>query len=511
MPSVVSNPPPTSCGKCFPLLVLLWSAHCTLFTGVCPADDPVLAAPADLPAVVARCEGAVVALARVVATPAAPLPPRYDPFEALGKLDAGPVPDGLGTGVIVQIEDERRLLILTNQHLITSQLEPQDALEEHLFVRTVQGHTLTAKVRAYDPRSDLAVLVAELKDLTAADLNIQPLSIGAAEAAAKGSFVIVLGNPFGLARDGSASVQTGIISNRQRAPAPLPGQESIQSPATIHQLGTLFQLDLRLSPGMSGAAVCNRQGELIGLTTMLPALQGDPTAAAFAVPMTPEIRRIVATLLRGEEVEYGFLGIDPEDSDPLDLAAARPEIIQARCAAVARVSRRSPAELAGLLSGDLIYQIDREVIRSRTDLVRVVGLLGPGQAAQLHVFRPRTRERLVLTAVLAKWPLYDDRRLIATRPTFVPWAGLSLDYATGRVRYLPDSFLATFPQGVMITQVLRDSPAAESGLQPGVLITRVAGEPVRSPSEFLQRVQVLEGPVELETSLGNRFTVQPEP
>lgn len=490
------------------LLALLCSVHGQ--TATADDVDPALALQRRVVRVTAQVEPAMVSIVRVIASAESPLPADFDPFRPLRLEESGPVADGFGSGVILKVEGSTRLLILTNHHVVTSRAGRDEAQTDRLYVRTIGGHTLPATLRAFDPRSDLAVLEAELTAVTADVLKIIPPQIGSGEDLHKGDFVLALGNPWSLARDGSCSVAAGMVGNRARRPLEKPDQDRIDSAATIHELGTLLQLDMRLPLGMSGGALVNLQGELVGLTTSLAALQGDPTAAGFAIPMTPGIRRIVESLLKGEEVEYGFLGVDPDDGYPEDLRPARPFITQATAARVGRVALKSPAALAGLEEGDQVYAVGEVSIRRGSDLVREIGLLGPGAVAVLKVFRPRNRQMLTLEVALGKWPVYDDRRLVVTHPQYPSWRGLRVDYPTGRFRYLPDSFLSVFPEGVVITDVVADSPAALAQLKPGMTIRQVAGEPVKSPAAFYAAVAASKEAVSIQLAADDLRVVPEE-
>ncbi len=75
------------------------------------------------------------------------------------------------------------------------------------------------------------------------------------------------------------------------------------------QFPTLLQLDTKLNLGMSGGAVINLKGELVGITTMASSPAGFDALAGYAVPMDRIIRRAIATLKEGKEVEYGLLGL----------------------------------------------------------------------------------------------------------------------------------------------------------------------------------------------------------
>ncbi|MEZ5939888.1 MAG: trypsin-like peptidase domain-containing protein [Planctomycetaceae bacterium] len=457
--------------------------------------------------VAGQASPAVVSIALVVLEKDDSLPPGFDPFNAVvNPGESGPVTEGFGSGVVVRVDDSQDLLVLTNHHVITSQIGFDDTVQQKLFVRTVGGHTLEAVVHAFDPRSDLAVLRCRLNGLTAETLKIQPPAFREEPTFRKGEFVLVLGNPLAIARDGNCSMAWGMISNISRRPA---GEieDTVNSAATIHQLGTLLQLDARLPLGMSGGAVLDLDGHLIGLTTSMAAGVGDANPAGFAIPLDAGMQRVVKTLLKGEEVEYGFLGIDPEDSTVEDLRLARPFVTQAKCVHVSRVATQSPAARCDLREGDLVYKVNGTEVHDRSDLIRLLGLLGPEAEARLSVYRPSTRQFLTRTATLGKWPMYDDRRLVVTNQKYADWRGLRVDYATGRFRYLPDGFFSTYPLGVIVTSVNENSPAAEADVDPGIRITEVGGKEVLTPSEFYAAVDAAKGPVELLLADGERRVV----
>src|SRR5262249_52545319 len=142
---------------------------------------------------------------------------------------------------------------------------------------------------------------------------------------------------------------------------------------SIHEYGTLLTVDTRLQLGASGGALLNLDGELIGITTSLAAMQGYEKSAGYAIPFDAGTRRIIGELLQGYEAEYGFLGISPESSR-WSAEPGRP-IAGVRAA---HVAADSPAAQAGLHLNDLILQINGQAVRDVSDLMRIVGLLGPG-------------------------------------------------------------------------------------------------------------------------------------
>ena len=159
--------------------------------------------------------------------------------------------------------------------------------------------------------------------------------------------MLSLGNPYAIARDGSASASWGMISNVSRRPAPA-RQHDLGTPEakTIHQFGTLLQVDTRMELGTSGGALVNLRGELIGVTTSLAALEGYEQSVGFAIPIDSFSRRVIETLCRGYEVEYGFLGLTPIPVLP-DQLRRDGRFKQLSAVRVEQVIPNSPAAIAG--------------------------------------------------------------------------------------------------------------------------------------------------------------------
>ncbi|MHB8903312.1 MAG: S1C family serine protease, partial [Thermoguttaceae bacterium] len=214
------------------------------------------------------------------------------PHQLPSPEDADFIPTEYATGVVV----DRRGLVLTAYHALRPDSE--------YFVTTHQQRRYRASIKAADPRSDLAVLTLEADDLV-------PLALGDAGKLRRGQFVIALGNPYSVARDGQASASWGIVANLNRKAPPAPSETDSAGKPTIHHFGTLIQTDARLNLGTSGGALVDLEGRMVGLTTALAAVAGYETSAGYAYPVNEMFRRVLDTLKRGREVEYGFLGIEP--------------------------------------------------------------------------------------------------------------------------------------------------------------------------------------------------------
>lgn len=387
-------------------------------------------------------------------------------------FDPNWMPQDFGSGVIIA-EDG---LILTNHHVI----ERADAV----WVILNSGRALRAEIWAADPRSDLAVLRIAANGLT-------PIVIGDASKMKKGHLVLALGNPFAMARDGRASASWGIIANIARR-LPPPASNSTEE-LTLHHNGTLFQTDARLNYGSSGGALINLKGEMIGLVTALAAVRGYDQAAGYAIPLDDMMKRILGVLKEGREVEYGFLGVLPENVRAPEGESAPPGTPR-EGARVAECFVGSPGYQGGLVKDDTIIAVDGVPVRNREELVLTVGTRFAGNRIPFDVIRDGRRTTLQVT--LGKYPVLGSVYASVRPPV---WRGIRIDFtsvllknsATGqRLMDIPDG-------GVLITDVQDDSPAARAGITPNSILTHVGGVRVHWPSEFHEAVKNLQGPIDV--------------
>ncbi|MFV0443654.1 MAG: trypsin-like peptidase domain-containing protein [Planctomycetaceae bacterium] len=469
-------------------------------------------------AAIRAAEPSVVSIARV---PSARLngltsPPARFPALASGELGTSFVATDFGSGVILSgaADDENRY-VLTAAHVVFGRRsysdpgDPETLAKTDLYVRLASRHILPAELIAADQRSDLAVLRLPLLDSGIPIESAPPIAMGDGVPLVKGRLVVALGNPYAIARDGSASASIGIVSNVSRRPWPPRGvlSDPTEEDLTIHHYGTLLQVDTRLNLGASGGALVDLQGRLVGLTTAMAALEGYEKSVGYAVPIDHAAIHIIESLQQGYEVEYGFLGIQPGEADAQQLAPFRQLTTQASAARVRRVAPGSPAELGSLRVNDIVLKVGETPVYSDLDLVREVGWLGPDVVAKLSVLRPDENRVLEVECRLGKWPVYDESLSIVTRERQPVWRGLHIDYATARKRYLPANPLLAFPTGVVVTRVDPDTPAAKAGLAEGLFIVEAAGRSIGSPADFQSVITDATGDVVLKLSNGSSVTV----
>jgi serine protease Do len=446
-----------------------------------------------------RAEKSVVAIARVRREKDAPAREPGDigipllPLDREFGLDAVPtdpkfVPNEFGTGVVIDAKG----LIVTNYHVIG------DVRGAEYYVWLARK-PYAAKVKAADPWLDLAVLQIEAE-------NLQAMPFGDGRAVKKGQFVIALGNPYAIARDGQPSAAWGIVSNLQRqAPAPRGGTRPSDGRETLHHWGTLIQTDARLELGASGGALVNLKGEMVGLTTSLAALYGYERPGGFAIPIDEDFKRALDTLKTGRLPDYGFLGVAPRTLAMSDRQRGR------FGAAVEDIVPATPAAAAGIKSGDIITHVDGRQVFDDIDLIRQVSALAADSEITLTLRRGNR-------AVQAPVKL-SKKRLEGARPGFAEvslptWRGLRVEYATAAPLFR-DQSRDLDPDGcVGVIEVERDSPAWKAGLRPGDFVSHVEKTRVATPAQFYDAAALLAGEARLQLTAVEPEkalrTVQPE-
>ena len=453
------------------------------------ADDQALAVVAAIEAAtvsaIDRAQHSVVAIARVgrARAPAAQLDQlRLDPFRLgnpfplLDRPDnADFVPTLFGSGIVISDDG----FIVTCGHVLDNPREHDYYvwLDKQSYAARVVG--MPAKVLASDPFSDLAVLKIDASNLRPATFSQHELR--------KGQFVIALGNPQAIARDGQASASWGIVSNLKRV-APADPDAGDSGKDTIHHFGTLIQTDAKLNLGMSGGALVNLRGEVVGLTTALAATAGYEQAAGFAIATDAMFLRVVETLKAGKLPEFGFLGIQPDDLRTFEKSRGM------NGARVSVVIPGLPGEQAGLRADDVIYQVDDNQVTDRSDLFRQLSQASAGTQVRLYVhrFRPgrNAPESLQLSAMLSKKPLNTRWPGYAVNAP-VSWRGMLVDYATAVSSDWTRSGLGggrRVAVKLAIESVDPDTPAWNAGLRPGYGLISVGETTLESPDDFYRLV-----------------------
>lgn len=377
------------------------------------------------------------------------------------------IPPSFGSGVVIDAQG----LILTNYHVV------QEAAK--IFVRLPGGRGSYADIHAADPRCDLAVL----KLLNPNVLPLKAIPLGDADKMERGNFVLTLSNPFAVGfRDGQPSASYGILSNiRRRAIMNLKEEERIKP---FHYYGTLLQTDARLQLGCSGGALLNLKGELVGLLSSLAAIQGGETAGGFAVPINQAMRPIIDVLKKGEEVDYGFLGVSFDQRNPNGQLGVPLRFI----------GEGSPAAIDGKLKpGDVILAVDDQPIHESDDVYTTVGMRLAGSKVKLHYKRNNKDAFVDITLAKLYVPGKKISSSLGNRPYF---RGMRVDHSSLVVQVEERTTNIT-PRGVLVTEVLPKTSAANANLKNGDIVTHVNGTAVTTPAAFYQAVDQARGEITL--------------
>jgi serine protease Do len=347
----------------------------------------------------------------------------------------------LGSGFVISPDGH----IITNSHVVEDAEEIQVVFGERTNV--------PARLVGRDPATDIAVLKVDPQP------NMAAVAWGDSDAAEPGSWAIAIGSPFGL----GGTVTVGVVSARSRDIQSGPYDDYIQTDASINR-------------GNSGGPLFNARGEVIGVNTAIFSPSGVNIGIGFAVPSNTA-RSVADQLIRTGRVERGYVGLRLQEVTPaLAQALGRPD---GKGALVASVEPGGPAERAGIKSGDVITQFNRQPVESGRDLSRAVAATKPGAQASLTVIRDGRTEELTVT-IGQRQEERTQQAAAGSEDT-----GKRLGVALAPVPEATRGQLGLEPgaSGVLIQQVEPNSPAAETGLRAGDVIVSANNQPVNAPTD----------------------------
>jgi S1-C subfamily serine protease len=253
-------------------------------------------------------------------------------------------------------------LIVTNDHVIRE--------AEAITVVLSGGRRCQASVVGRDPRSDLAVI-------SVPQHGLKPVEMSDLADVRVGQWALAMGNPFGMARDGNPSLTYGIVSCLGKS---LPELEVGDA-----YYGNLIQTTAAINPGNSGGPLFNIHGQVIGVNTAIEVAPVQGEGMGFAVPICARTRSIIDSLMRGEEVQYGCLGVQIRDGNDQYLLSAYDG--DDRGVAVTRVFPDSAAALAQIVAGDLLVEFRGTRLTGMDQLIRLVGATPVGEEVRVQLFR----------------------------------------------------------------------------------------------------------------------------
>jgi len=353
----------------------------------------------------------------------------------------------LGSGVIISPDG----YILTANHVV-------DGMDEiKVAVGSSDSKKFTAKVVGNDPPTDVAVLKIDGKDLPA-------VTLGDSDQLEVGDVVLAIGNPFGVGQ----TVTRGIVSAL--------GRSGLRG---FNQYQDFIQTDAAINPGNSGGALVDAEGRLVGINTaIIPNENGGNQGIGFAVPVNLA-RHVMERLIGGGKVTRGYLGIFPDDITP-GLAEAF-KLPDQSGALVNDVEPNTPAQKAGIKSGDVITEINSKKINDANSLRLMISEMAPGTSVTVKLLRGGQEK--TVTFALAELPdetagsANNGKNSGPANPKMDALDGVTVADLIQHVReqlQLPDNI-----QGVLVADVDQDSNSADAGLQPNDVIVEINHQPVK--------------------------------
>jgi len=256
---------------------------------------------------------------------------------------------GTGSGVIVAPDG----LVLTNSHVVGG--------ATRVSATTVDGRSLTARVVGDDPDTDLALVRVD------APVTLPAAPLGNSKLLKRGQLVIAIGNPLGF----ESTVTTGVVSALGRSLRARSGR----------LIDDVIQTDAALNPGNSGGPLVSSHGEVVGINTaLIMGAQG----ICFAVASNTA-SFVLGELVRHGRVRRAYIGIAAQQFALSRRRRHAAGLTQESAVMVASVEPGSPAERAGLNSGDVILALDALAITGADDLIRVLAGDKIGRTIELEV------------------------------------------------------------------------------------------------------------------------------
>jgi serine protease Do len=343
---------------------------------------------------------------------------------------------GLGSGFIISSDG----VILTNAHVVAEATE--------ITVKLTDRREFDAKVLGVDKRTDIAVLKIDAKNLPA-------VKIGHASELKVGEWVAAIGSPFGFEN----TITSGIVSAKARA---LPDENYVP----------FIQTDVAVNPGNSGGPLFNMDGEVIGMNSQIFSRTGGFMGLSFAIPIDVAMQ-VKDDLVHNGKVTRGRIGVQIQDMN--QALANSFGLPKPQGALIAGVEPGSPAEKAGLKSGDVVLGVNGKEINQVSELSGAIAATKPGNNTRLQVWREgKSRDVDVKVAELMEQKVAMNNGGDSQTSSKL---GLT-------VRELaPDEQAQLKTEGGLVVQNASGA-AARAGIQPGDVILAFNDTPLKSVEQL---------------------------
>lgn len=381
---------------------------------------------------------------------------RFFDFD-FGDNDAPQPRGGFGSGVIVDAKG----VILTNFHVVDG--------ADQVTVQLSDGRKFNSKDVKTDPKTDLAIIRIE------APAALPFLELGDSDAMQIGDRVLAVGAPFGL----TGTVTHGIISAKDR---------SLQ----LNMYEDFLQTDAAINPGNSGGPLVSLDGKIIGINAAIKSRSGGWQGVGLAVSSNLA-KNIMPQLLKDGVVHRGYLGVQIKDISEPDIAERLGLKEGERGVLVTQVFEDTPGAKAGLKDGDVITALDGKAIRNGHELQIFMARQPIGKTVEVRGLRDGQSKTFQVT--IEEQPRkYGTVRVPVPRRIEREPDTLSIDKIGVEAVDLTADVAESLgykeqKRGAVIAKVDRDGLAADSGLRPGTLITKVDKKAIRSAKDLREAIE----------------------
>lgn len=334
----------------------------------------------------------------------------------------------LGSGVIISANG----YIVTNNHVV-------EGADEIIITLPDDEKEYKAKIIGEDPKTDLAVIKIEAKEL-------QVAKFGDSSNLLEGDIVFAIGNPFGVGE----TITQGIISALNK------------NNVGLNQYENFIQTDASINPGNSGGALVDSRGALIGINSAILSKTGGNNGIGFAIPSNM-VQKIASSLVESGKIERGFMGVSIAD-----LTNDLKELYESKQGAlILMIEKNSPAEKGGIQVSDLILEVDGVKIKNANDLKNTVANIAPEKTIAITY----ERDKKVKTTKI-KLARMDPEQVVASEGKAIsPIEGLNLIEINDKTR--TQYQIQKEVEGLLVLEVKEDSKAEKIGFREGDIIIQV--------------------------------------
>ena len=352
----------------------------------------------------------------------------------------------LGSGVVVSSDG----YIITNSHVV-------DGADE--ITVTLAGDSTTehkAKLIGTDPKSDVAVIKVDLK-------NLPFIKFADSNAVREGDVVFAIGNPFGVGE----TITSGIVSALNK------------SGVGINAYENYIQTDASINPGNSGGALVDSRGALVGINTAIISRSGGNVGIGFAIPSNMA-KTISLALVTDGVVKRGYLGVSIGD-----ITADLKEFYQNKSGAlVMDIQKDSPADKAGLKRGDLIIEIDSKPVTDASDLRNKIGMMIPNTNISIRFIR--------------------DKKTLITNTTLITLDDKEVAVSNGDIKFFNGLKLKEADGSVVVVEVEPNSKAAKKGFKINDMVIQIENMPIASLKDLNKALETYKGKKRVYIQRDNR-------